>query len=106
MVQPFNFGLENYNYAEFYGVIASQFQIMSIVDVDLWTYWTKLTLTYNTTGSESYVEYYVNGSKFGESYGGGKMMQWDEDTFLALGGYLVSPTNTIIQDRFIGVYSI
>jgi hypothetical protein len=71
-------------------------------NMDVWTYWTKFTVTYNTTGSKSYTYAYANGTYLGEFVGNGKVLRWHDQSTLILGAYALSATSTLIKERFVG----
>ena len=69
---------------------------------DIWTYWTKLTVTYNTTGSVSETRLYLNSTLIGKRISNGKILRWSDQSTLLLGGYSLSATSTVLTERFEG----
>ena len=70
--------------------------------MDLWTYWTHVAVTYNTTGTSSTSILYINGTMRETLETSGKILRWHDSSMLILGGYALGPTSTIMKDRFIG----
>ena len=65
-------------------------------------YWTKVTATYNTTGTVSHFALYFNGTKMGQAVGSGTVLRWADRSTLVLGGYATTPTTIGKKRRFFG----
>ena len=51
------------------------------------SYWTKVTYTYNSTGTISMSSIYFNGTLLGSNIGSGGLLRFVDQTLLSLGGY-------------------
>ena len=101
-VQPFFIEIVN-GYLKISSNVATTSTSLALPkDAELWKYWTKITVTYVTTGSASLTAIYLNGTQLGNMTSTGKVLRWSDESTLIIGGYALGSTSTLIKSRFIG----
>ena len=75
-----------------------------IHDIDMASYWNKLTVTYSTNmiGTASVTTLYINGTRISTTRGTGKLLRWTDSSTMILGGYTLSATSLLENEKFVG----
>lgn len=102
-VQPFALFLNVDGFLSLTGNIATQNFVFQLQEgLDLFTFWSKHTMTYQSDGTRSLVEYYVNATLVGTYSGGGGYLRWSDGSSIIFGGYALGATTMINKQRFLG----
>lgn len=72
------------------------------IDFDFWSYWTKVTFVYKTTGTTSFSQLYANGTLLESWTDSGRPLRWSDGGTMMIGGYAVSPVSFSAVSKFVG----